>query len=284
MNRGIRILQTSQKITDLPPYQHLRGQTLAQIFGYSPESVEQIFGHSETRLDEVVGGEATRQTLIVHRVGLSTCATEKYNVFYHEFAHLLHLTLLLKGEFWHLEELYKSAIKEGRYLDDYAANNSSEYFAQGLEAYFSVSKSLLDSPIFFNHTREDLEEKDPKLLAFIESLIDDKISLEDFETPCSFLFDGNVSYEDYDLEDPPSTDTDRGANRDSALEYLFSIGEDPHSADETFYADEGPLSTDGTSYSADETLPADKTPTSTDGDGDGVIIPRNDRTITIRKD
>ncbi len=128
--------------------------------------------------------EATRQTLIISKSHLSTCVTGGYNFFYHEFAHLLHLTSLREKEFLHIEKLYKAAGEENRYLDDYAAINSAEYFAQGFEAYFSVSKSTNETIEYYKHTRKDLKKKDPKLMAFIESLIDSKSALKDFERPC----------------------------------------------------------------------------------------------------
>ena len=176
----IVILNPPQKLTDLPPYQPLRGKTVEEVFGF--------FGEINHLMDDS-RVEATRQTLIISKRALSYCVTGVYNVFYHEFAHLLHLTLLSEEEFWQIEELYKLAMEETRYLDDYAAKHPVEYFAQGLEAYFSVSKLLRASfgiP-YFSSTRKDLEKKDPKLMAFIESLIDEKSSLKDFETPCHRL-------------------------------------------------------------------------------------------------
>ena len=171
----IFILQSSQKLTDLPPYQSLRGKTSKEVFGY-------VGGWNMLMDDQST--EATRQTLIIRKRKISTCVTGDYNYFYHEFAHLLHFTLLSEEEFRYLEELYESAMKENRYLDDYSSKHIAEYFAQGLEAYFSVFKLFRVAMIGteYKHTREDLEKKDPKLLIFIESLIDNKQSLKVFET------------------------------------------------------------------------------------------------------
>jgi hypothetical protein len=153
------ILQGREKLTDLPPYQPLRGKTLSEIYGYQGD---------DRRMDDV-DSEGTRQTLIIHRSALNSRITGQYNKLYHEFGHLVHLSLMTEKEFHHLEMLYKAALKNHQTLDDYAAQNATEYFAQGLEAYLSVEK-LGVSGEYYRHSKSDLLKKDPDLYRFIESL------------------------------------------------------------------------------------------------------------------
>lgn len=169
----IVIFQHPKTIIDFPPYQSLKGQTVEQVFGYP--------GDNRMMGSPSIATESTRQTLIIEEHALlSPCVTGVYSSFYFSFASFFHLTLLSEEEFRHLEELYKSAGEEGHYFDDFAAINSGTYFSSGFEAYFSVSKKE-ETDVYAKYTRKDLEKKDPKLLKFIESLIDDHISLENLE-------------------------------------------------------------------------------------------------------
>jgi predicted Zn-dependent protease len=92
------------------------------------------------------------------------------NVTLHEFIHLVHGMLLSEKEVRRISALYFKAMEEKRTLDYYAASNEFEYFAQAYPAYFSKQKV---HPL--NHkslnTRYDLEQKDPALYAFIDSLV-----------------------------------------------------------------------------------------------------------------
>lgn len=204
------------KLTDLPPYQSLKGKTVEEVFGYP----------GDLRLMDNVGGEGSRQALVADKGLMPLCETGGFNVFYHEFGHLLHLTLLSETEFWRLENLYESAMKENRYdPNSYSAVNSLEYFGEGVRAYFSLEKEPEQRPISIEelekkypgiktridfitleyskkgmgvsfsvpiktskNSRERLERKDPKLAAFIESLIDENWNLKDFESSCSHLY------------------------------------------------------------------------------------------------
>jgi hypothetical protein len=65
--------------------------------------------------------------------------------------------------------LYANAKKKDLFLDDYAASRYTEYFAQGVEAYLSETKT--DTWKYWKHTKKELEAKDPGLAAFIKSLL-----------------------------------------------------------------------------------------------------------------
>ncbi|MGH7480632.1 MAG: hypothetical protein ACRELV_00625, partial [Longimicrobiales bacterium] len=92
------------------------------------------------------------------------------NVTAHEYVHLFHGNVMTDAEVRRIRALYHDAVANGRALDYYAANNESEYFAQGYEAWLSDRKV---HPL--NHksmnTRDDLARKDPPLLEFIEALV-----------------------------------------------------------------------------------------------------------------
>ena len=92
------------------------------------------------------------------------------NVLLHEYVHLFHGTVLTDAEVRRVRELYHDAMRDGRTLDYYAANNESEFLAQAFEAYLSPVKA---HPL--NHksmnTHEDLRRLDPATYAFVDSLI-----------------------------------------------------------------------------------------------------------------
>jgi len=158
------ILHEKEFLTDFPEYQHWKGKTVEEVFGYP----------GDTRLMDTIGGEATRNTVIVPSSSLASRMEGECNVFYHELAHFLHFTTLTNEEFLGLESLYDMAMKEGKALDSYAALNSAEYFAQGLEAYLSRIKDD-NLPKMESHTREKLKRLDQDLFVFIEKLLEPAI-------------------------------------------------------------------------------------------------------------
>lgn len=95
----------------------------------------------------------------------------QHNAIAHECAHLLQKFLPPEIQI-EIEKLYQKALEENRCLDDYAATNSQEYFAQGLEAYVSVYKPhrfLMDNNGWDN-TLYKLIYKDPGLYELINYL------------------------------------------------------------------------------------------------------------------
>lgn len=92
------------------------------------------------------------------------------NVLAHEYAHLYHGRILTDHEDRRIRALYHDAMKNDHTLDYYAANNESEYFAQGYAGFLSEKKV---HPL--NHksmnTRKYIREKDPNLYAFLDSLV-----------------------------------------------------------------------------------------------------------------
>lgn len=155
------LLRPDQKLTDLEPYKQLKGKTVEEVFGYA----------GDKRLMDDVRGEGTRQTLIMPASDLTNAIHGAWNTIYHEFGHLLHLSLLTRDEFEKLESLYVKAMESGAVLDSYAAHNSSEYFGQGLEAFLSETKPETSEVTYFHHTKAELLKKDPELYEFVSKLL-----------------------------------------------------------------------------------------------------------------
>ncbi len=92
-----------------------------------------------------------------------------FNTIAHEFAHQVHSSVFDKPLLERIQALYAKAVREGRTLDYYAAANEWEYFAQGYEAYVSISKRP-GLGITGRHTRDELRKLDPALYTLIEEL------------------------------------------------------------------------------------------------------------------
>lgn len=92
------------------------------------------------------------------------------NVLAHEYAHLYHGRILTDWENRRIRALYHQAMKNNQTLDYYAANNESEFFAQGYAGFLSEEKV---HPL--NHksmnTRSYIKQKDPAFYAFLDSLL-----------------------------------------------------------------------------------------------------------------
>ncbi len=159
------VLTNGKKITDLPGYDSLKGKTVEQIFG------EDYKG--DTRLMDDVPGEGTRQTAIVLASDLTDKMNNTYNTFYHEFGHVLFLSLMTGEEYGKVEAMYKAARERKVFLNNYAATNSSEYFADGLEAFLTETKPNPEAE-YRNGTRQKLQEIDPDLYSFIATLVSNK--------------------------------------------------------------------------------------------------------------
>lgn len=92
------------------------------------------------------------------------------NVLAHEYAHLYHGRILTDKESRKIRALYHQAKMNNTTLDYYAANNESEFFAQGYAGFLSEKKV---HPL--NHksmnTREYIKSKDADFYDFLEQLL-----------------------------------------------------------------------------------------------------------------
>ncbi|WP_157579081.1 tetratricopeptide repeat protein [Pontibacter roseus] len=119
-----------------------------------------------------------RQWMDIRGVGSGAAAIEyvirgaylERNVVLHEYVHLFHGRVFTDAENREVRRLYHTAMKEGRTLDYYSANNEHEYLAQTYPAYFEPVKV---HPL--NHksinTTSDLKAKDPELYTFLDRLV-----------------------------------------------------------------------------------------------------------------
>ncbi|MEZ5987848.1 MAG: hypothetical protein R3F30_01720 [Planctomycetota bacterium] len=89
----------------------------------------------------------------------------------HELAHQVHQFGMTEEQKRRVTELYRRAKAEGRVLDYYAASNEAEYFAQGVEAYFSFCKAA-GQPVTHGHTHYELLRRDPALATLIASVVE----------------------------------------------------------------------------------------------------------------
>lgn len=96
----------------------------------------------------------------------------------HEFAHTISLMGLgddFNSMLVEFTEIYESAIDQGLWENTYAGSNIQEYWAEGVQSYFSTNLQSLLGDGVHNHvnTREELAEYDPALYEFISKFFND---------------------------------------------------------------------------------------------------------------
>ncbi|MGJ8560918.1 MAG: hypothetical protein ACSHX3_11835 [Litorimonas sp.] len=97
------------------------------------------------------------------------------SIFVHEFAHTIMMfqpDAIAKQSQQTLQTLYRSAIDSGLFENTYAATNADEYFAEGVQSYFSanISRDVPDGIHNFVSTPDELNAYDPELFAFIDAI------------------------------------------------------------------------------------------------------------------
>lgn len=118
---------------------------------------------------------STSKKVVMHKSELKLVS--KHSTTSHEFNHNFLSNIMDENDKDKLTNLYKKAVQENKCLDNYAALNEREYFAQGYEAYKSVYKPHevmhLNEDYYFGecHVRSTLKRKDPDLYNFIEYCI-----------------------------------------------------------------------------------------------------------------
>ena len=119
-----------------------------------------------------------RQWMDIRGVGSGAAAIEyvvrgsylERNVVLHEYTHLYHQMVFTDAEKREVRRLYFNAMKEGRTLDYYSANNEHEYLAQTYPAYFEPVKVHALNHKSIN-TTADLKARDPQLYTFLNQLV-----------------------------------------------------------------------------------------------------------------
>lgn len=94
------------------------------------------------------------------------------NILIHEFAHNIHLRGVLRVDPSfddRLKKAYNAAMEAGLWKNKYAATNSREYWAEGVQSWFNNNR---ENDHDHNHvnTREELREYDPELAKLCEEI------------------------------------------------------------------------------------------------------------------
>ena len=100
---------------------------------------------------------------------------DKECVLIHEFAHAIHLMALVdldNGFQKRLDKCYRNAMNRGLWKGKYAASNSEEYWAEGVQSWFDCNRENDGSHNHVN-TRVELKEYDPSLSDLIQSVFRD---------------------------------------------------------------------------------------------------------------
>ena len=100
---------------------------------------------------------------------------EKENILIHELAHNIHLRGMLNVDPTfdrRLRETYEAAMKAGLWKGKYAAVNSREYFAEGVQSWFDDNR-VNDHDHNHVHLRSQLIEYDPGLAALCREVFGD---------------------------------------------------------------------------------------------------------------
>lgn len=90
------------------------------------------------------------------------------NILIHEFNHAVHqhgLRTVDPTFDKRLREIYKKAMAKELWKGTYSATNHSEYWAEGVQAYFDCMR-----PQYGANTREKLEKYDPELFALVDEV------------------------------------------------------------------------------------------------------------------
>jgi hypothetical protein len=126
--------------------------------------------------EDTAGGAARENAFIVIPKSNFTFPLSRGFVLAHEWAHQIHFKLP-KDKQKEIINLYKSALERHTCLDEYAASNEYDYFAQGFDAYFSnykPHKLLINSSNYldlYSHTKSKLKKLDRPLYDFIDNLV-----------------------------------------------------------------------------------------------------------------
>lgn len=150
-NARIAIIGKNELTTDLPEYNGMGEQMNNRARGFG----------GTLALPMTSGGEENILCL----------NNDRYNgedILIHEFAHTMHLMGIsfIDIDFNDkLNTLYSQALSEGLWKDTYAISNPGEYFAEGVQCWFSVNKKEAVANGIHNdiNTRDKLKLYDPRL-------------------------------------------------------------------------------------------------------------------------
>lgn len=166
----IYVLDTNEKLTDLPEFRSLRGKSVGEVSTEHKAHKGDKF-NSGMRLWDDLRGCASNGVCAVGVERFKDLVQGYRHSFFHEMGHAIDRLLLSQDERANLTLLYQAAKNRGLFLNNYSAINTKEYFAEGIEAYAGITKDpKLANSYFLGLTRENLKQKDPNLYDFIENL------------------------------------------------------------------------------------------------------------------
>ncbi len=149
----IIILESGQKVVDLPEFACLSGT-----------ATEEILDHACGVADRADYPLATVNELDLTGSRKGPCGG--LNILYHELGHLVQGWTLDHADYIEVRVLYQQALNAGKYSRAYAATNPNEYFAEATQAYFLHQDSG-------NRDRQWLREYDPDLYAILARVYGD---------------------------------------------------------------------------------------------------------------
>jgi len=152
---GVRyiIIAAEEQVTDIPEYANMKPKAF-----WNERS--RGFGGRVTSC-----GEENLLSLPMDRYG-------DESIFIHELAHAIDGRGLRKIEpdfKQRLKTLYEDAMAKGLYKNDYASTNTSEYWAESVQAFFDADREKNWNHNHVN-TRQELYEYDPKMADFVRKM------------------------------------------------------------------------------------------------------------------
>jgi hypothetical protein len=154
------VLAATEFTTDVPEYRNLRPAEFwnkrARGLGASPR--QPLVSCGEENLLNYPGDPYVGENILIH-----------------EFAHAIHGVALRQVDRTFDERLgsaFTEAMRQGLWKDTYAATNRSEYWAEGVQAWFDCNRRR-DPQHNGIATREKLREYDPRLAALLAEVFKD---------------------------------------------------------------------------------------------------------------
>ena len=151
------VMSEDEYTTDIPEHSHLKPKDFwdARARGLGGSKTDPVCSCGEENLLAFEGDPYSTECILIH-----------------EFAHNIHLRGLVNIDKTFDERLkaaYEQAMKEGLWETKYASTNHHEYFAEGVQSWFSNNR---ENDHDHNHvdTREELKDYDPPLAAICEEV------------------------------------------------------------------------------------------------------------------
>jgi hypothetical protein len=154
--RGVRfvVMAPTEMTTDVPEQRHLKNDPKTDWDARARGLGGKITSCGEENLLNLRGDRYRSENILIH-----------------EFSHAIHrfgIGSLDRKFDDKLQEVYKAAMDKGMWKDTYAATNHSEYWAEGVQAYFDCAAPPNRGVHNDVNTREKLAKYDPALLELID--------------------------------------------------------------------------------------------------------------------